>query len=466
MATRIDVSVGEAQLRQKAREQTEANRMVKLEALERSKEEARLRDKLAEVRGFLGVGIDGKPLYGRLMPNRYKPDEPAAFLTRPIEVGVFGNYEIDSERNGTTLSWVLRYYPYENGTVSTTPALTETLASFPDVSSSAGVEYYDATANYDYLSVLYPGGIGGSQVSDYLMPDSDVEKYPIGRTARYYRNRVSSQFDHGIVLLPVRRDAFIWLVYGFASQATVNFDARERIVNDVVPTGYTIVSSGIEYSQQVVTQRHTILQDERSNSFDKVNIARAFLVSDSAIRPISFPEIAWQRLKASVDEPLPPLFSYGTRQFETVVGFTSPPLAYVYQMQPAYTFSSTLTPQRTQASYSVFSFSDTYGYGYVGSSPSQEVWTAGVYSFMKDLPIPTPSPISRGATNVAVQNSSGFKWGAVRPFPVPAGTTVQAKGKGKTYAYGPYAWTWDWGRSGYCRQQLLELGFTPEDLTP
>jgi hypothetical protein len=472
MATRIDVSVGEAQLRQKAREQTEANRMVKLEALERSKEEARLRDKLAEVRGFLGVGIDGKPLYGRLMPNRYKPDEPAAFLTSSIKVGVLGGLEVDMRRDGITRQWVLQYYAYENGAVASVPTFEETLASFPDLTGANITESYDATALYDQATESV--GFGGAD-GILLMTPETADLYPTGITLRRLRRQMTNFFDWDYVLLPVRESTFILLVYGYAAQGRVEFETIRRLVttltfieDQIIMSGGVPTWTGESYYFGLTTE--TVLSDNQINTFNEIQVKKAYLISPSAVKPIAFPDSAWDRLKDSVDQELPPLVSFGTA-FNTWPSSYSGSAATGFQTTtstgPVYTDAILQNfGQQNQADYSVFSFRNTYGYGYVGSSPSQEVWTPGVYSFMKNLPIATPSPISKGATNVAVQNSSGFKWGAVRPFPVPAGTTVQAKGKGKTYAYGPYAWTWDWERSGYCRQQLLELGFTPEDLTP
>lgn len=468
MSTQINVVVDGGGLVDRSKEQTQANRWAKAEADAR---QAALDEGFKQREAVLkqqGLSADSEPLYGAASRFKRWQDEPTAFL-RGIDVGVLGRFSVYQNRDGATRKWVLEYFPFENGAVSETPTLIETLASFPDLSSESLSERFDASANFDYLIERYPTGdyLGGAAVNDWQLPESDIVLYPVGETTRRYRRRVNTAFAYDTALLPVARNVFIWLVYGYAAQSTVDFDSSFRLVIDIVPTGrFSELPDGSKLYQHVFTQRQTTLTDERLESFDKISIRKAFLVNGATLRPISFPNGVWQRLKTSVDEPLPPLASYETIQTETVVGFTDPPLAYVTEMQPPHILNSTLTPQQVNASYNISSYEDVYSYGYVRTLIDETLWTPGVYSLLKNESIPTPSPTSKGAAPVPRPNSSDFQWGSVRPFPVPAGSTPFPKPGGKVYPSEPYAFTWDWGQPWYCRQQLLSLGFALEDLTP
>lgn len=464
MSTQINIIRGDDVLLQRNRDQTQANRWL---ATER-KTDVQTASAVQVKREEQQQARAGKTQRGEPPRALLRREDPVAQRDGGAKTGVFGNFTLSTEIADGVRSYVLKYYPYADGYVSSTPALTETLASYDDLqNANTQTSTYGSPAQ-EALMATFPGGIVPEQ-SYFYMLSSESGQFPAYQTATSLRRNVYNTLNYGSALLPVGGEAFLWLVYGFATQEVIGYETELRTTFSAtaVPGWPPLESQSGTKNYNIVTASYTVEKDQRTEDLQKDEFKKAYLITLGTIKAVSFPSAVWTRLRHSIYEPLPTPVTWGTGTTTVVTGIgDNPGVNYTSAEGPSYTnFRAIGGSQGTFPTFSIENSPSTYGYGYVGSNAS--VWTPGVFWLLADEAVGTSATLNQGLADIQQPVTSTFKWGLVKPFPVPIGTTPQPrKANNKLYGYGAYGYVWDWNKPSYCQQRLLGFGFSAADLTP
>lgn len=472
-STKVNITVSDsADLVERNKAQTESNRTSaaqrndSAQVTRTSKEQKAKREAKAPPPSVQQQRIGGNAL------APYRREDPVGQRGGLVKTGVFGNFTVTTQIAGGVRSYVLKYYPYVNGYVSVAPALTETLASYDNLqNATTETSAYDSQAQ-EALMTKFPGGIvpvgGGFLQTYFFMLSSESGQFPVHQTVSSLRRTVYNSLNYGSALLPIGGEAFLWLVYGFASQETIGYETERRFTYSAsAVSGWPqLESQSGTKTYHIVTASYTVEKDQRTQSLEKGEFKKAYLITPGTIKAVSFPGAVWTRLRHSIYEPLPTPVTWGTGTTTVVTGIgDNPGVNFTSAQGPSYTnFRAIGGSQGIFPTFSIENSPSTYGYGYVGSNAS--VWTPGVFWLLANEAVGTSATLNQGIADIQQPVTSTFKWGLVRPFPVPIGTTPQPRKASEPYSYGAYGYVWDWNKPSYCRQRLLGFGFSAADLTP
>lgn len=484
MSTQINVTVDDGGLLERNQLEVQANRFAFLEGENRKRVEDLANERRAAQNAAQGLTLDGRPITGSQAARRLLQDEPAAF--RSLSNYAIGGYRLlASSHNLLSIA-----------TLNGNATASKTFNAFNDEPAFVGYRNRTLLSGEDEASLGTPSQIGSA--------------------TRYE-----------IVVNNVARDLQLFTLPGPGSTCILHARCLSlKVIRKFTQTTTLIVNS-FEVDEQL---QRTPIGDCYEFTNETVVDSVTWLISKNAIKEINVPSGAFEDYYSTVSETLIPGsitqtiangIIFPSSIIQTGPSFTNQPLLgygrvfsgapisggtfqEVYDLQAVFDplldpFVSRITSATVNPSQNEYTIqSGTIPVYFCTIEPSTLLYansfsqigllngsgsTAGVFT---DLAFPeadiselTLSQIKDiyfsgvslpNATLVLIQNvETGFDRYDVIPYltltePDPLNPRVNREGKVPntvtTYV------TWDWGKPSYCRQQLLALGFTTEDLTP
>jgi hypothetical protein len=454
MSTRIDIEVAQALLSQRAKEIAGLNREQRLERERKVKEEAAIKagiDKGGQAIGGGAAALDARAQRFGLrsgVPEYYTPPKVAAQISNPLRVAV--------------------------------AYMTRTIA--------ADATGYDRTI-IDYE--IFPPDGGSSVVLSvplgfqdrYIGAPARIPQYPTDTLEVCLRS-----YFNDLLLLPVNDDTMI----------VVAAAKGKSIAQRALQFGYYSLTDQPIGANQTFT---TLDEDEIPLT------TKAAVVGAAGVREINVPA------------PLQSIYDSCLPSYVLTPGTVGPPITYA-PSDPNYRPGTNYWPVTLPTLSPTFPISPgnigtnkPYGLHEPGTDADFSVkWptvrsTPSVFSFTTQAPTFTSGTVPSDPDEIkAFLQSQGValprQWisacqldgtcsldafrfdvtavEATDAVPYPDASVYRQKRNRENtypvsipdtdpgaYQYNPIALTaWDWGRPGYCRQQLLALGFTPADLQP
>jgi hypothetical protein len=238
---------------------------------------------------------------------------------------------------------------------------------------------------------------------------------------------------------------------------------------------------------------------------DQYNYKRCWLISKSSVRAVAVPSGIAARLDAMHEVP-----TRGTLTLSTTSFFVDPPPSLPWPPASTTVTAITASPSEAATLYGPVAtntqLSPLLSYGLIPKSISSDIYGApSIFSYLTGFskadapgldgsgnyeaaratyfstaPAPSASFLRQcmlAGTCDVVAGIYGFDQTITTPASVSAALALSSSG----YEESPYPTVtntlpglglltrvaaWDWGKPDYCRQQLVELGFSIEDLTP
>lgn len=489
MTTQINVTVGSGGLSDRVKQQQKAARQAQLEKERQERIEAEAKTQREAKLAAEGRGPDGQPQFGAPPPKPRPQDEPAANRVGGTPVG-HGWYDIDStdtyEPSNLSPAGLVHTGTGQSSTVGSSGSYPVQGLDKVTLTNGVGTTTLDFSSSFVYTQAALPTqGYTWAPTFVPVWTGPDFGWYGVGyglRTARWPTLLYSNQ---ATMVLPIGKDAFIFIVMAYSAGAEIHVSEMHRVStapqggtvdNNPLPAGwesqfnsYLVPGAQVPVGcftgpgtptplppcpLPVITTASTITQ----------HVNAVYYCSNTAVREIT----PSSSVVAMLEHFNPPL----TTQTYNVRGTN---------VNVPYTTGFTALPSATPAAFTGIGFhADPKIYAninalYPYTDPSSILdGTSGIEHRLKDDN--TKQAYEDPFNSVNYFNGAKPFYYSRKPFTASPespygnsklalrlrfGRPVKAAGTSFTFIR-----VWDWGLPSYCRQQALALGFTESDLSP
>jgi hypothetical protein len=494
MSTSVNIAVkdgGDGNLLERSRLQINGNRQSKVEADARANVEATGTEQRKSRRLAIGASIQGNAAndsnpYGTPFIPELPLKELSASPLQPLKLGqFFSEVSVNADGTYTLLIKTLNgnEYTFQLGSFFSVPTT--------DYIINSGIGFYTGTTTQTYD----PIGVNEEPLfeswDDPTFVEFGGEPPPWGSWSRTSTNEIAvtarSIYTSIDIVLPIAKETFIWVVAG---KGDIVRATATQIITESYSYSLAQTTPSVRYYNNYAFDRSIATNIQEGTT----QYIKCFTINNSAVREITVPEA----LELKINKYLQ------TRKITATWGYRTDSNVILSNENGVQTtgndtvltgveFNQTITEPEGLWDAKV----NLYRFLVTGGAFTEPTTTPGVYEALATAPNDPrfyDETIMDSVPNI-VENFYSGSYASIPKFGLqatyvpfspsvpdspyiihqftrsrPTTTDILPESELrrtpnlKTSILNTYSW--DWGKSGYCRQQALALGFTAADLTP